>query len=248
MCGPHQSEHKSKQYLSVKLPFNEIFWSNEDIGALSLPFLWCFSHWLRGVGYSLTLSLTRSRLFIAALNYPTLNYTHNPTARPACGVIHASVHLCCSIYSSQCLLCSYISIESFWKATKNKIATFWNSAFKEYFATSILLVLVSTPLLWDGFKLQAEKKWTGCLWLWATPVFLLSVRCKILAGFVWLYLCVPVRCKKWAGVCVSDARSTDFPQTAKVSTRTNQHGAPIPRRRNLKGKLSFLKVLKWTLI
>ena len=189
-----------------------------------------------------------SPFYCPPLITPTLNYTHNPTARPACGVIHASVHLCCSIYSSQCLLCSYISIESFWKATKNKIATFWNSAFKEYFATSILLVLVSTPLLWDGFKLQAEKKWTGCLWLWATPVFLLSVRCKILAGFVWLYLCVPVRCKKWAGVCVSDARSTDFPQTAKVSTRSNQHGAPIPRRRNLKGKLSFLKVLKWTLI
>ena len=30
-----------------------------------LSLMWCLSHWLQGVGYSLTLSLTRSRLFIA---------------------------------------------------------------------------------------------------------------------------------------------------------------------------------------
>ena len=65
-----------------------------------------------------------SPFYCPPLITPTLNYTHNLTARPACGVIHASVHLCCSIYSSQCLLCSYISIESFWKATKNKLQLF----------------------------------------------------------------------------------------------------------------------------
>lgn len=126
-----------------------------------------------------------SPFYCPPLITPTLNYTHNPTARPACGVIHASVHLCCSIYSSQCLLCSYISIESFWKATKNKIATFWNSAFKEYFATSILLLFCGMG--------SSCKKWTGCLWLWAASVWYpcVSVVCEV-QNIGWFCLTVSV--------------------------------------------------------
>ena len=75
----------------------------------------CFSRWLRGVGYSLTLSLTCSRLFIAPLNYP-LNYTHNPTPRPPSGVIHASVHFC----TTYCSLSSLLTFQ-FEKQTRTQV-------------------------------------------------------------------------------------------------------------------------------
>ena len=81
----------------------------------SLSPMRCFSRWLRGVGYSLTLSLTCSRLFIASLNYP-LNYTHNPTPRPPSGVIHASVHFC----TTYCSLSSVLTFQ-FEKQTRTQV-------------------------------------------------------------------------------------------------------------------------------
>ena len=124
-----------------------------------------------------------SPFYCPPLITPTLNYTHNPTARPACGVIHASVHLCCTTYSSQCLLCSYISIESFWKASKNKLQLFGTQR--------VFCHIHITPLLWDGFKLQKVSLAVSCVCviplcvccLWGAKYWLVLSHCVCV--FLW---------------------------------------------------------------
>ena len=128
-----------------------------------------------------------SPFYCPPLITPTLNYTHNPTARPACGVIHASVHLCCSIYSSQCLLCSYISIESFWKATKNKLQLFGTQRSKRVLPHPYYLSW--SQLLFCGVGSSCKK----CLWLWAASVWYpcVSVVCEV-QNIGWFCLTVSV--------------------------------------------------------
>ena len=129
-----------------------------------------------------------SPFYCPPLITPTLNYTHNPTARPACGVIHASVHLCCTIYS--------LFLHFNWNFEKQTPTKLFGSCsnVKELSATSI-----SPSSVGSGFK-----KWAGYyLSLFDSPLCLLdtSVVCEV-QNIGWFCLTVSVCSCAMQKVCL----------------------------------------------